>query len=113
MDLLFGAGFVILGAIGLFAMMEASEYGSVWKFKGWIICFALATFSLMALIITLIVCEQQVVKSYEVTDTFTTTNGSVMKFSKPVLIKKRHTDYAWCVFREETKYEVDTEGGCK
>jgi hypothetical protein len=115
MDLFFGAVFVILGACGLLSLLQAKDYrsGSVWQFKGWIICFVLSVFSLMALIVTLLICEQRIVKTYEVTDSFTNASGSVMKFNKPVFIKKRHTYYAWCAFRQERAFEVDTEGGCK
>jgi hypothetical protein len=111
MDLFFGI--IIVGAIigGFFATIKESDMGR--DHKAWKYAVIFLTIGIAGMWYSLTQFEQQVVKSYEITDTFITNGGSVMKFSKPVSIKKRQVDYARCVSRQETTYEVDVDGGCK
>jgi hypothetical protein len=111
MDLVFVI--IIVGAIfgGLFETMVESDMGR--DHKAWKYAVIFLTIGIAGMWYSLTQFEQQVVKSYKITDTFIAKGEGVMKFSKPVSIKKRHTDYAWCAFRQETTYEVNVDGGCK
>jgi hypothetical protein len=114
MDLFFVIVIVVAILFGLTQTSFENEIGHSgkdrWGWKFGIIGLAIGLFGLWY---SLTQFEQQVAKSYKITDTFTINGGSVMKFSKPVGIKTRHTDYAWCVFRQETNFEIDVDKGCQ